>query len=296
MVSVGPSEEVPAADEWLSRPVDNRTFQAYLVFLSYDRRVPFDVRVLDVKEEGGIRKEHVSFQSTPGVRVFAHLYRPVVSVSPKDPAVILLHGGVSSGKDSKAIEMLATLQARAGWKVLAIDMQYFGERSTDLLKTYTEQEKHERLYNRPATYLAWVTQTVKDVSRSFDFLVEQRNADPKRIGLVGFSRGAQAGAIAGGAERRLAAVALLHGGHFDRLERGHLPAACPANYIGRISPRPLLMINGNHDTDYLKDTSVLPLFRLANPPKLILWRDTRHGVLTEEDRSAMLQWLKANLK
>jgi dienelactone hydrolase len=127
-------------------------------------------------------------------------------------------------------------------------------------------------------------------------LVEQRNADPKRIGLVGFSRGAQAGAIAGGAERRLAAVALLHGGHFDRIERGHLPAACPANYIGRISPRPLLMINGNHDTDYLKDTSVLPLFRLANPPKLILWRDTRHGVLTEEDRSAMLQWLKENLK
>lgn len=296
MVSVGPAEEVPAADEWLARPVDDRTFQTYLDFFAYDRRVPFDLRILDVTEQEGIRKEHLSFESTPGVRVFAQLYRPVVLVSPKGPAVILLHGGVATGKDSKAIEMLAVLQARAGWKVMAIDMQYFGERSTDLLKTYTEQEKHERLYNRPATYLGWVTQTVKDVSRSFDFLVEQRNVDPKRIALMGFSRGAQVGAIAGGAERRLAAVVLLHGGHFDVLECGHLPAACPANYIGRISPRPLLMISGNHDTDYLKDTSVLPLFRLANPPKLILWRDTRHGVLTEEDRSAMLHWLKENLK
>ncbi len=296
MVADGSAQEAPATDEWLTRPVDDQTFQTYLDFFAYDRRVPFDVRVLDVKEEEGIRKEHLSFQSTAGVRVFACLYQPVASVSQRDSAVILLHGGAASGKDSRKIEMLGALQARGGWKVLAIDMQYFGERSTDLLKTYTEQEKHERLYNRPATYLAWVTQTVKDVRRSFDFLVEQRNADPKRIGLVGSSRGAVAGAIAGGAERRLAAVVLLHGGHFDALECGHLPAACPANYIGRISPRPLLMINGNHDTDFLKDTSVLPLYRLAKPPKLILWRETGHGVLTEEDLSAMLQWLKENLK
>ena len=296
MVSDGSAQEAPATDEWLTRPVDDQTFQTYLDFFAYDRRVPFDLRILDVAEQEGIRKEHLSFESTPGVRVFAQLYRPVVLVSPKGPAVILLHGGVATGKDSKAIEMLAVLQARAGWKVLAIDMQYFGERSTDLLKTYTGQEKHERLYNRPGTYLGWVTQTVKDVSRSFDFLVEQRNVDPKRIALMGFSRGAQVGAIAGGAEHRLAAVVLLHGGHFDALECGHLPAACPANYSGRISPRPLLMINGNHDTDYLKDTSVLPLFRLANPPKLILWRDTRHAVITHKDRSAMLHWLKENLK
>ncbi len=84
--------------------------------------------------------------------------------------------------------------------------------------------------------------------------------------------------------------------HFDALERGHLAAACPANYIGRISPRPLLMINGTHDTDHVKETSAEPLYRLAKPPKLILWADTGHQLPTEEHRAALLKWLRENLK
>ena len=90
---------------------------------------------------------------------------------------------------------------------------------------------------------------------------------------------------------------MLYGGHFDALERGHLPAACPANYIGRISPRPLLMINGTHDTDMIKEISVEPLQRLARPPKLILWAETGHqSSLTEEHRSSLLRWLQDSLK
>ena len=293
-VPCGHAQDQPLADAWLTQPVDEATFQTYLDFFAYDRNLPFDQQVIDVEEEEGIRKEHFSFQSTPGERVFANYYSPVVSIDQKGPAVIVLHGGGPTGKDR--MHAYCTLLTRAGWHVLAIDLQYYGERSTDLLTTFTEQEKHERLYNQPSTFLAWVTQTVKDVSRSFDYLVEHKNAEPERIGLLGFSRGAQVGAIAGATERRLAAVVLLYGGHFDALEREHLPAACPANYIGRISPRPLLMINGNFDTDYNKDTSVLPLYRLAKSPKLIRWTDTGHGRVPEEERSAMLQWLRENLK
>jgi len=89
---------------------------------------------------------------------------------------------------------------------------------------------------------------------------------------------------------------LLHGGHFDALEREHLPAACPANYIGRISPRPLLVINGTRDSDYNKDTSVLPLYRLAKSPKKIIWIEGGHGSFTEQARATMLQWLQENAK
>jgi dienelactone hydrolase len=285
-----------AADAWLARPVDDQTFQTYLDFFAYDKKLPFDLRVIDTEEQEGVRKEHLSFQSTRGVRVFAHFYRPVATASRQWPAVILLHGGGPGGKDNPGVKQLAPLLTRGGWNVLAIDVQYFGERSTDLLTTFTDPEKHERLYNQPPAYLAWVTQTVKDVSRSLDLLVEQRGADPKRIALVGFSRGAIFAAIAGAADRRLAAVAMLYGGHFDALERGHLPAACPANYIGRISPRPLLMINGTRDTDMIKETSVEPLQRLAKQPKLILWAETGHQLPTEEHRSALLRWLQESLK
>jgi len=290
------AEVQAAADAWLARPVDDQTFQTYLDFFAYDKKLPFDLRVIDTEEKDGVKREHLSFQSTRGVRVFANFYRPVGTASRQWPAVILLHGGGPGGKDNPGIQQLAPLFTRGGWNVLAIDMQYFGERSTDLLTTFTDPEKHERLYNQPPAYLAWVTQTVKDVSRSLDLLVEQRDADPKRIALIGISRGAIVATIAGGADRRLAAIALLYGGHFDALERGHLPAACPANYIGRISPRPLLMINGTRDTDMIKKTSVEPLQRLAKQPKLILWAETGHQLPTEEHRSALLRWLQESLK
>ncbi len=290
------AQEQAAADQWLTRPVDNKTFETFLNFFTYDKRLPFELRRIDVVEQEGIRKEHLSFQSTANVRAFANLYQSVGAAMAKRPAVILLHGGGPAGKDSPPAKVMAELLTRGGWEVLTIDMPYFGERGTGLLTTFTEQEKHERLYNQPSAYLDWVTQIVKDVGRSFDLLVEQRDADPKRISLIGISRGAIVAAIIGGVDRRLAAVALLYGGHFDALERRHLPAACPANYIGRISPRPLLMINGTRDADMIKDTSVLPLYRLAKAPKLILWADTGHQLPTEEHRAELLKWLRENLK
>jgi dienelactone hydrolase len=181
--------------------------------------------------------------------------------------------------------------ARAGWTVLAIDMLYFGERKTDLLQTFSAQEKADKLYNQPSLYLDFTIQTVKDVGRAYDVLVEEFAVPPDQVALLGRSRGAQMAMIAGGAERRFAAVALLHGGHFDALESGHRPAACGANYIGRINPRPLLMINGEADTDYLPDVAVRPLQRLLYRQSTVRWTDASHGIITEEDLGVLVDWL-----
>lgn len=280
------------ADEWLAQPVDDETFQTFLDFFAYDHQVDFNERIVDEEETNGIHRQRLNFQSTPGVQISADLYRSTASGPENMPAVIVLHGGVPGGKDSGGPRLYSELVARAGWTVLAIDMMYFGERSTGLLETFTNPEKAERLYNQPSLYLAFITQTVKDAGRALDFLVEQRSVDPERVTLMGISRGAQVGAIVGGAERRLAAVALMIGGHFDALETGHLPAACPANYIGRISPRPLLMINGKRDPDYHPETSVLPLQRLAKDPKEFVWLETGHTVATAEAQAAVLDWLR----
>lgn len=283
----------PPADRWLSRPVDTGIYRTYLDFFRYDSQLPFNLRVLDTDGSvPGIRNERLIFDSTPGVQVYARFYRPQ-DARASTPSAILLHGGVARGKDSPTVQLNAHFLARAGWNVLAIDMMYFGERRTDLLTTYTEQEKHERLYNQPSSYLAWVTQTVKDVGRSVDVLVREQKADPTRIVLVGFSRGAIVGTIAGAVDRRFRSVVLLYGAHFDALEREHLPAACNANYIGRISPRPILAINGLHDMDHVKDASVAPLLKLAKEPREVIWADTGHqSALDDELRARMLQWLK----
>jgi dienelactone hydrolase len=279
----------------LESPVDDQTFQTYLDFFVYDENVPFDVITIDSDESEGVSKEHLSFQSTPGVRVFAYYYRPSTGTSRERPFVLLLHGGAPTGKDGRGTEFLSAGLVRGGFNVLAIDMQYFGERKTDLITSFTEQEKHDRLYNQTSTYLAWVGQTVKDLGRSFDLLVERMDADPGHIGLAGFSRGAQLALIAGGADPRFAAVAAIYAGHFDALENGHLAPACPANYIGRISPRPLYMINGTHDADMVRETSVLPLQRLAGEPNTFVWAETGHRFPGPEYRAQLVDWLRATV-
>lgn len=284
------------SDPWLKSPVDDETFQTFLDFFTYDRSLPFALELIDVEESDGIRKEHLSFQSTPGVRVYATFHRPVAVGSDPRPSVLLVHGGASAGKDAAMMKALASELVRGGLNVLAFDLLHFGERKTGLLTTFTEEDKHEHLYNQLGAYLAWVTQSIKDAGRAFDLLVETRNADPERIGLVGRSRGGQVGIMIGGADRRLAAVAALYAGHFDRMEGEHRAAACPANYIGRISPRPLFMVNGNYDSDYDKERSVLPLQRLAKEPKLILWADTGHEMAIPEHRTALIAWMREKLQ
>jgi len=275
-------------DQWLSNPVEQQTFTTYLDFFQYDAALPFDASVR-VDREGDLTVERMAFTSTPGERVTANLYHPQGAAFGLR-SVVFIHGGGPLGKDGPV--EITSLLARAGWTVLAFDMKYFGERRTNVLTTYSPQDKADNLYNRPSLYLQWMTQTVKDAGRALDYLVRERNVNSERVVLVGFSRGAQVSMVIGGADRRFAGVVLLHGGHFDALETGHLPPACPANYIGRIQPRPLFMINATNDNDYWAETSVRPLQRIAGPPATLRWNDsTSHGILDDEDKAALVDWL-----
>lgn len=283
-----------AGDEWLAEPVDEKTYKTYLDFFAYDRELPLRTQTTRSETDQGLRRTWLSFESTRGVRVPAILTEQAPGSPGKKPAIILLHGGVASGKGGTT--STAALFARAGWLVLALDLPEFGERGTGLLTTYSEQEKHDALYNKPPAYLQWMTQLTKDVRRSYDLLVAELGADPNRVALVGISRGAMAASVAGAVETRIAGVALVYGGHFDALETGHLPAACPANYIGRISPRPLFMINGAQDSDMIRDRSVEPLFKVARQPKQMVWTEGGHMFMTEEHRGALIQWLREKVR
>jgi dipeptidyl aminopeptidase/acylaminoacyl peptidase len=281
--------QVSEGDQWLRNPVDDATFSGFLQFFDYDREMPFEPVVGTTITEEGISRQHLEYSSTPGERVTAWTYQ--AATGPDAPWAIFLHGGSGGGKDAPGYRFLSSFFARAGWNVLAIDLQYFGERSTDLITTFTEEEKHERLYNRQAIYLDWVAQSVKDVGRGIDYLTGERGADPERIVLVGFSRGAQFAYIVGAVEKRLRAVVALYGGHFDRLETGHHPAACGANYIGRISPRPLLLVNGTEDRDFVKEVSVDPMHALAREPVDVIWVETGHTLPPEETLSQVVRWM-----
>ena len=284
--------EQQAEDEWLAHPVDDATFRGYLEFFAYDADLPLDVQVADFEVVDGIRRERLSFQSTPGLRVTAVFVRAENAPETGQPAVILTDGGGPQGKDGAGTQLYAELLARAGWAVLAIDLWHYGERDDGLLGTFSQEERNGRLYSNHSNYLEFMIQSVKDVGRAIDYLVAERRVDADRIVYVGYSRGAVVGSIAGGAENRLAGVALLFPGHRLSWASSHVAAACPANYVSRISPRPLLMINGTEDTFFPMESTVLPLQRLAGEPRVFRWFDLPHGSLaTEEVQAALMSWL-----
>lgn len=290
----GGAQERPT-DEWLTRPVDRSTFEAYTDFFVFDADLPFRTEVLEEVEDEGVRSQHLRFQGTPGLMITARLFRAQGASVADAPAVVFLHGGGIQGKDAGYLVRFQRFLARAGISVLAIDMWRFGERNDGFLGGGSEQERHDLLYNNDPVYLEWVQQTVKEVSRSFDFLARERSVDPARIGFVGFSRGAVVGMIASAAEDRFGAVALLHGGHFDFLENGHAPAACPANYVGHIK-RPVLFLNSERDQEFLLETAVRPILALAPASAEVYWTTAGgHGAINDEDLAMLASWLRERL-
>ncbi|MBT3427308.1 MAG: hypothetical protein HOL98_02040 [Gammaproteobacteria bacterium] len=281
------------SDQWLESPVSDEVFQNYLGFFTYESDLDFNLKVRERSHEEGIYKERITFQSTSDIAVTADYYRLNSLESIARPHVIVVHGGSASGKDGMYNRVVKGL-IRHGVNVLAIDLLHFGERKTGLLTTFKNDDKANNLYNRKSLYLEWVIQTVKDVGRSYDLLTRHYKANPTKIGYLGISRGAELGFIITGVEKRFDAVALAISGHFDRLERGHLAAACPANYVGRISPTPTFLINGRFDSDYDAEKSVKPLQKHFGESTEIHWMDTGHN-LPPDEASKIFQWLSKTL-
>ena len=283
-----------ASDQWLENPVGDEIFNTYLDFFVYEDQLDFKLNIRETSNNDGIYKERITFQSTNDMDVTADYYRPQgTSTDNKRPHVIVVHGGSPNGKDGMYNRVVKGL-IRSGMNVLAIDLLHFGERKTGLLTSFKNDDKARNLYNRKSFYLEWVIQTTKDVRRSVDLLLNHYKASPKSIAYLGISRGAEMGFIVTGVEKRFSAVALLISGHFDALETGHLAAACPANYVGRIAPTPTFLLNGKYDSDYDAEKSVKPLHKLFNGKTDIHWMDSGHTV--SKDSLQLLQgWLVETL-
>jgi dienelactone hydrolase len=137
-----------------------------------------------------------------------------------------------------------------------------------------------------------VVQYVKEMRRAVDVIASRPELDSHRIGYVGFSLGADFGAILAGVEHRIRAYALQSGrGHFSVLpaaqcrqqvgaRRGAAYAKMYAvvdgvRYVRHASPAAILIQNGTQDPISPR-ADVLALYRAANGPKTVRFYRSPH--------------------
>jgi dienelactone hydrolase len=107
---------------------------------------------------------------------------------------------------------------------------------------------------------------VVNARRALDVLVARKDVDPKRLGLVGYSLGAQTAAILAGDEARLKAIGIVAG-------RG---ATTPLYWIRKAHAH-LFFAAGTKD-DVVSHAQLLALIRAAPDHPLVRWYATGHGM------------------
>ncbi len=281
-----------------------------LIF-GYDKTLPLKPQESVLQETAQFTVYKVTYLSARDQRV------PALLILPKNhkegerlPCVMLMHG---LGGDKRMFEMLWPLLTQQGYALFAIDAQYHGER----------KPSEEIPFFGPYAYRARdaLIQTVIDLRRGLDYLETRKEIDPKRIGYIGASMGGILGSMFAGVDERVQAPVLLVAGGDWRIlmEKSTLSmwrnaskdnaqfieqalkvmdVVDPVHWVGRISPRPVLFINGDAD-DVVPVESNKALQNAAREPKTIVWYKGGHVPPPTEIMNVFGQitnWLNTHLK
>ncbi len=293
------------------KPVDATTFNAFRVFYDYDKSLPLEVQIREdvpVPASENVPAHHrisLSFMNNHDERVPGILWTPSEGKAPY-PCVFYLHGlGGNKGQGS----LFSSDLLKEGYAVMALDAAYHGERAPGKQPMYGTT-----FYRLRDGYI----QTVVDYRRAIDYLETRGDIDSKRVTLIGVSMGAIMGSVLGGVDRRIKCPVLLVGGadrglmsrisqievwkkiraenpnlDFDEVSRIMAPAD-PLNFVDKISPRPVLMINGTKDEIVPVPANKL-LHTAAKEPKKIVWLEAGHSLPRAQMMPLVLDWLRTRL-
>ena len=219
----------------------------------------------DTPAKFGIAYQDVTFKTVDGLRLSAW-YTP-----PKNGAVILVAHGYHGVRDLN----MHVFFAKHGYGVVTWDFRAHGESEGDLSTIG---------YNE-----------VRDVEAALDFALAQPNV--KKVGAWGGSMGAAVSIMAAAKRNEISAVvadsayATLEGQldtmvkvaalrplvrFFAEREAGmSVDMVRPVDHVARLSPRPILIIQGLAD-DSIPINSAQLLYDAASEPKL-LWQESNAG-------------------
>jgi predicted esterase len=157
-------------------------------------RVPLSPDLHPERASQGLAATHFTFATDVDERVPGIIVKQEKAAG-RRPAVIALHGTGDSKEGM--LDVVSALAAR-GFLAVAIDGRYHGERTKTgyydaIFRAYKTGKEHPFLYD-----------TVWDVMRLIDYLETRDDVDPKRIGLIGISKGGMETYLASAADPRIA--------------------------------------------------------------------------------------------
>lgn len=219
------------------------------------------------------------------------------------PAVLFLHPAISSKdhflEDARAL-------AKQGIASLLIDAPMARPDPWKQVGSIAKPEVERELY----------IHTVKDLRRSLDFLLAEREVDNKRIAFVGQGYGASLGGVLAGVDKRCMAYVLIAGipNLSQFWERSTRPIALEArktitqeqitryvestrefaavNFIGKAAPAALFFQFAKWD-NWVTKAMALQFYDAASSPKKIRFYDTDQKFTAPESKTEYMEWIRS---
>jgi uncharacterized protein len=196
---------------------------------------------------------------------------------PKDkediPGIVMLPGG---GVTKESFVERGKELANLGYAVLVIDQRGVGETSGP----YPSIEEDYNIFASGEESIQHLG--VYDVLAASDVLRNIKNIDRKNIAIIGESMGGRYALIASALDEKLKGVITISssGFHFKDDSQAYTPyllSIDPDRYIDKISPRQVLMLQGDNDS-VVKLEDAKYTFNLAKEPKkLFIAHGCGHG-------------------
>jgi dienelactone hydrolase len=255
---------------------------------TYDRAEPLGLRDAGrVNHDYPVEIRDVSF-AVAGRRVQAFLVLP--PGRGPFPAVVYAHG---AGQDRIAFLPEATWLAGRRVAGLVLEQPELPLRGSSPLQRIRAERRRS-------------VRTIVELRRAVDVLQSLDRVDGGRIGFVGYSAGARAGAILAGVERRVDAFALASAGaaplrsYVELMPAGLRGEATrllgdvdPLRWVRRAAPARLLLQDGRHD-ELVPREALEGLAAAASRPKEVRWYDAGHALDATAVRERM-EWLAREL-
>ncbi len=226
--------------------------------------------------------------SSRGDRVHGRLWLPA---EPAECPLVLLQHGAGGSTESPYLEAAGGRWAQQGAAVASIDFPLHGARADHKLA--------ERLVgslspgaqgNDRRLVTEFARQAVIDLERALDALSTLPEIDAGRVAYAGFSLGAIVGAAFCALDSRPGAAALALGG------AGLAPEDVdPGRYVGRIAPRPLLLVNAEDDAR-IPRAAAEALHAAAGASVEQRWFPGAHDALPGAALKAMWEFLSPTLE